>query len=119
MDIITGIGAGIYEELVFRLFLICILMFLFQDVLGLHRKNAVIFSVLLSAALFSAHHHIVFLNGQFGQVAPFSWPQFIFRTSAGVYFAVLFAARGFGITAGTHAFYDIIAALINARLLAG
>jgi hypothetical protein len=35
---------------------------------------------------------------------------------AGIYFAVLFAVRGFGIAAGTHAFYNIIAAVLNAFL---
>jgi len=73
-NIVTGIGAGIYEELVFRLILICLLMLLFQ----------------------------------------FNSIRFAFRTIAGIYFAVLFAIRGFGITAGTHAFYDIIATIINA-----
>ena len=43
----------------------------------------------------------------------FDWAKFTFRTIAGVYFAALFAIRGFGITAGTHAFYDIIATLIT------
>jgi len=115
-DIVTSIGAGIYEELIFRLILICALMILFQNVLQLDRKNSIILSVLISAALFSAHHHIVFLNGQLTQSAPFNWPEFVFRTIAGIYFAVLFAIRGFGITAGTHAFYDIIAVFINAFL---
>jgi membrane protease YdiL (CAAX protease family) len=113
-NIVTGIGAGIYEELVFRLILICLLMLLFQDFLRFKHKNAIIFSVIISAVLFSAHHHIIFLNGWFGQTAPFNWPEFSFRTIVGVYFAFLFAIRGFGITAGTHAFYDIIATLINA-----
>jgi len=113
-DIVTGIGAGIYEELVFRLILICALMVLFQNVLHLGHKNSIILSVLVSAALFSAHHHIVYLDGQFGPSAPFNWTEFGFRTIAGVYFAALFAVRGFGITAGTHAFYDIIATIINA-----
>jgi membrane protease YdiL (CAAX protease family) len=113
-SIVTGIGAGIYEELVFRLILICLLMLLFQDVLRLSHKNSIILSVLVSAALFSAHHHIVFLNGQLALSAAFNWTEFGFRTIAGVYFAVLFAIRGFGITAGTHAFYDIIATIINA-----
>jgi membrane protease YdiL (CAAX protease family) len=58
-NIITGIGAGIYEELIFRLILICILMMLFQDLMGFEHKNSIVFSVLISAALFSAHHHIV------------------------------------------------------------
>jgi hypothetical protein len=113
-NVVTGVGAGIYEELVFRLILICALMVLFQDVLGIGHRNAIMLSVLVSAALFSAHHHIIFVNGRFGRTAPFTWPEFGFRTAAGVYFAVLFAIRGFGITAGTHAFYDIIATVINA-----
>jgi len=113
-NIVTGIGAGIYEELIFRLILMCILMMLFQDIIRLSHKNSITLSVLVSAALFSAHHHIVFVNGQFAATTPFNWPEFGFRTIAGVYFAVLFAIRGFGITAGTHAFYDIIATIINA-----
>jgi hypothetical protein len=113
-SIVTGIGAGIYEELIFRLILICVLMILFQDVFGFARTNAIVLSVLISAALFSAHHHFVFVQGQFGYSAAFSWPEFAFRTVAGVYFAILFAFRGFGITAGTHAFYDIIATIVNA-----
>ena len=113
-NIVTGIGAGIYEELIFRLILICVLMLLFQDVLRFSRKNSIILAVLVSAALFSAHHHIVYLDGQLASSAPFNWTEFGFRTIAGVYFAILFAIRGFGITAGTHAFYDIIATLINA-----
>jgi hypothetical protein len=114
-NIITGIGAGIYEELVFRLILICILMLLLQDVLGLSHTNSIVLSVLISAALFSAHHHIDFISGQPNAIDPFNWTRFAFRTIAGIYFAILFAFRGFGITAGTHAFYNIIAVSITAR----
>jgi len=117
-DVVTGVGAGIYEELVFRLILICVLMVLFQDLIGLNHHNAIVLSVLISAALFSAHHHIVLVDGQLGRTAPFNWTEFGFRTVAGVYFAALFAIRGFGITAGTHAFYDIIATAINAYFFA-
>ena len=113
-NIITGIGAGIYEELVFRLILICLLMLLFQDVLKLTHRNSIILAVLISAALFSAHHHIDLFSGQLNANDPFNSIRFAFRTIAGIYFAVLFAIRGFGITAGTHAFYDIIATIINA-----
>ncbi len=113
-DVVTGIGAGIYEELVFRLILIAFFMIIFQDVMRLSQRHSVIFSIILSAALFSMHHHVIFLHGQFGQTTPFSWVEFTFRTLAGVYFAVLYAARGFGITAGTHAYYDIMAVLMNA-----
>ncbi|MBN2130961.1 MAG: CPBP family intramembrane metalloprotease [Sedimentisphaerales bacterium] len=113
-NIVTGVGAGIYEELVFRLILICALMVLFQDIIGVGHQNAIVLSVLISAALFSAHHHIIFVDRQLLLVDQPGWGKFLFRTLAGVYFAILFAARGFGITAGTHAFYDIIATIINA-----
>jgi hypothetical protein len=113
-DIVTGIGAGIYEELIFRLILISLLMIFLYDVCGFPHGNAIIISVILSAALFSVYHHIDFLTGR--QTEPFELMRFLFRTIAGVYFAVLFAVRGFGITAGTHAFYDIIAVFINAYL---
>ena len=113
-DIVTGIGAGIYEELLFRLILICAIMLLLQDIIGINQHSAVIIAVLTSAALFAAHHHIDFLTGRANQSDLFNWSEFAFRTAAGVYFAALFAIRGFGITAGTHAFYDIIATLISA-----
>jgi membrane protease YdiL (CAAX protease family) len=113
-NVVTGIGAGIYEELVFRLILIIALMVLFQDIFQLGRKISIILSVFISAALFGAYHHIVYLGGQFIQSSPFNWAEFGFRTIAGIYFAVLFAIRGFGITAGAHAFYDIIAVFMNA-----
>jgi hypothetical protein len=113
VNVITGTGAGIYEELIFRLILICALMLIFQDIIGLSHMTSMISAILISAALFSAHHHIIFMHGKFDQTAVFSWPPFLFRTIAGVYFAGLFAVRGFGITAGSHAFYDIIAAAIN------
>jgi membrane protease YdiL (CAAX protease family) len=113
-DIVTAVGAGIYEELVFRLILICALMVLFQDVIGLSHQNAIALSVLISAALFSAHHHVVWIDGRLVRGAPFIWAEFGFRTIAGIYFAILFAIRGFGITAGAHAFYDIIATVLLA-----
>ncbi len=116
IDVVTGIGAGIYEELVFRLILICLLMLLFQDLFKMEKKPAVILSVVISAVLFSVHHHIFFANGQFHQGDIFTVGKFIFRTIAGGYFAVLYAVRGFGITAGTHAFYNILAAMLRMLL---
>lgn len=116
MDLLTGIGAGIYEELIFRLILISLSMLFFETVLGIRRTKAVIISVIISSVLFSLHHHFVFLNGQFAVSERFTMIPFAFRTVAGVFFAVIFAARGFGIAAGTHAFYDIIATLLNAWL---
>jgi len=114
LNIVTGIGAGIYEEFVFRLILISLLMLLLQDVLKFSYRTSIILAVFIAAVLFSAHHHFFFLNGALLTGEAFSWPAFLFRTAAGLYFAAVFAIRGFGVTAGTHAFHNIIAALLNA-----
>ncbi len=114
--IVIGIGAGIYEELFFRLILICLFMLFLENVLGLKYATAAVIAVGVSAILFSVHHHIIFINGGFEIIENFTWPKMIFRTFAGVYFAVVFAFRGFGIAAGSHAFYDIIAAVLNATM---
>ena len=114
-NLVTGIGAGIYEELVFRLILICLLMLLFHDILRLTHSSSIVLSVLISAALFSAYHHVDFFSGQPNVTDPFNFTKFAFRTMAGIYFAALYAIRGFGITAGTHASYNIIAVSITAR----
>ncbi|MBM4104284.1 MAG: CPBP family intramembrane metalloprotease [Planctomycetes bacterium] len=113
-NIVTGIGAGIYEELVFRLILIILLMMLFQDVLRMEKDVAAVFAVLISAVLFSVHHHFFYVNGHFGRGEQFVWMTFFFRMLAGIYFAAIYILRGFGIVAGTHAFYDILAAVLNA-----
>ncbi|MDD5326717.1 MAG: CPBP family intramembrane metalloprotease [Phycisphaerae bacterium] len=113
-NVVTGIGAGIYEELVFRLILIIVLMTVFQHVFRLGHGISIILAVCISSALFGAYHHIIYMGGRFVQSSPFNWPEFSFRTIAGIYFAILFAIRGFGITAGAHAYYDIIAIFMNA-----
>lgn len=115
IQLVSGIGAGIYEELVFRLILISLLMLVFQDFLGITRRNSIILSVVISAVLFSVHHHIYFIDGRFvtPEEDPFVFSVFLFRTLAGIYFAAIFAIRGFAIAVGTHAFYDILVALLN------
>jgi len=112
-NVVTGIGAGIYEELIFRLILIYLLMFLFQDLLKFNKSHSLILSVLIAAILFSAHHHIFYIYGKLMPGEPFTFVKFAFRTLAGIYFAALFAVRGFAVTAGAHVFYNIIAAVLN------
>ncbi|MBN1844489.1 MAG: CPBP family intramembrane metalloprotease [Sedimentisphaerales bacterium] len=107
--LVTSIGAGIYEELIFRLILIGLLVMLLEDVFKIKPAIAVIVAVLLSSALFAAHHYVGIDAGQILLLPePFTLVGFTFRTIAGIYFALVFSWRGFGITAGTHAAYDII-----------
>lgn len=117
-DIVTSIGAGIYEELVFRLILISLIVMCLSDILGVSDKWSLALATFVSAILFSAHHHVFYVDGELRFAEVFSISSFVFRFLAGGYFAVIFASRGFGIAAGTHAFYDILAVTMNALFFA-
>jgi len=98
--LVYSIGAGIYEELLFRLIGIALLHMLLVDVLALPEKAGAAGAVGLSALAFAIYH--------FSDSNPFSISKCLFYTGAGVYFAVVYVLRGFGIVAGTHAIYDVI-----------
>jgi membrane protease YdiL (CAAX protease family) len=98
--LVLSMGAGIYEELVFRVFLVGGLFGLFHAA-GLDRRGAGVGAAVIAALIFSAFHYI----GPYGD--PWALPSFLFRALAGLAFSVLFLLRGFGITAWTHALYDI------------
>jgi membrane protease YdiL (CAAX protease family) len=100
-QVVTFVGAGIYEEVLFRLLLFSGLVALGRRLSG-SPALAVSLGALVSALLFSAAHHV----GPYGE--PFEGYNFLFRTVAGVYFALLFQLRGFGIAVGAHACYDVI-----------
>jgi hypothetical protein len=106
-QIIFSLGAGIYEELIFRLVAFTLLDLLLVDTLKIPRPRAIGLIVLIPALLFSAYHYL-------GNEA-FSYHTFAIRTLGGVYFGVIFLFRGFGITAGTHAAYNIFVILLQPR----
>jgi hypothetical protein len=98
--IVLSLGAGVYEELVFRVLLVGGLAGAFLAV-GLRRGQAGAVAALLAALVFSAFHYV----GPYGD--PFELSSFVFRFLAGLVFSGLFLLRGFGITAWTHALYDV------------
>jgi hypothetical protein len=105
--IVTFVGAGIYEEVLFRLVLFFVLARLFRYFF-FPPLIAALLTMIASAALFSASHHL----GPYGE--PFNNYVFIFRCLAGLYFALLYQLRGFGIAVGTHAFYDVLVGVLVA-----
>jgi membrane protease YdiL (CAAX protease family) len=100
-QVITYVGAGIYEEALFRLLLFTGLAWVLRRV-GLALAPATLLAALASAILFSTAHHI----GPYGQ--PYSNYLFLFRLLAGLYFALLYQMRGFGIAVGAHACYNLM-----------
>lgn len=108
--VIRSFGAGIYEELVFRLICITLLVILLIDIARLPRAFAAGVIIAASALLFAAQHHPP-LGAE-----PFNIVRFSFRTGAGLYLAGLFVFRGFGIAAGCHAFYNVLLVTASALL---
>ena len=98
--LVSYFGAGIYEEVLFRLLMLPGIAGLVALCGGTPRMR-IVGAVLLTSLLFSWAHYV----GAHGET--FLWFTFTFRFLAGVFFAMLFVYRGFGIAAGTHALYDI------------
>lgn len=102
---VSFVGAGIYEELLFRLMLLPAVAALLRW-LGCKPIWSLAGAAVVTGLIFAGAHHI----GTLGE--PFQWYAFGFRSIAGIFFAALFLCRGFGIAAGTHAAYDMLVGLI-------
>lgn len=104
------LGAGIYEELLFRLLLLPPAVAVLQRI-GLKRMPSLLLASAVTSLAFAAAHY----DAQFtvaGRLV--QWPgetfhaiTFSFRALAGGFFCLLFFTRGFGIAAAAHALYDI------------
>lgn len=100
-QLVRYVGAGIYEEVLFRLMLFSTLALLFKFSL-LPNLITIPLAATAGALLFAAAHHI----GPHGE--PMNLERFAFRVVAGLLFTALYQFRGFGVAVGTHAGYDIL-----------
>ncbi len=104
VEILTGIGAGIYEEFLFRLAGIGLIMLILVDLMKVSKKPSAVIAVVATSVCFSLYHFI-------GPDA-FDFRLFVFRGIAGAYLATLYVARGFGIAVGAHACYNVVVSLM-------
>ena len=105
--LVMSIGAGVWEETVFRLGLLAGLAALGERVFGIRRPIALLGAFFISAFLFSAAHHIP----PYGD--PLRLGIFTYRFLAGIFFGLLFWFRGFAVAAYTHALYDLYVLVIH------
>lgn len=98
---VTYLGAGIYEEVFFRLVVFLGAIVLLKSAL-VPQLPAMIGATMLSALSFAAVHHM----GSHGEAA--NGYVFVFRSLAGLLFTLLFLARGLGVAVGAHACYDVL-----------
>jgi len=106
-NVVLYCGAGIYEELVFRAFLLTLIIALFNLILH-QKRTALISAAVLGALLFSTFHYI----GPSGDA--FAVGSFLQRALGGLYFSILYITRGFGVAAASHALYDIFVEILQA-----
>jgi hypothetical protein len=101
-DMVLSIGAGVYEEIVFRFCVATLVVLLVDDLLGAGRVVAGVAAVLVSGILFAAFHHV----GADGE--PFKLATFVFRGLAGALLTCLYLGRGLALCVYTHAIYDVL-----------
>ncbi len=107
--VVGFLGAGLYEEALFRLALIPVL-YRASRLLLIPPLFACTLAVTASSLVFSLAHHA----GVPGEA--FTWFAFVFRWLAGVFFAWVFVTRGFGIAVGTHTAYDLLVGWFDVHL---
>lgn len=101
-QVTLAIGAGIYEEILFRVLLIAGLTRLLGFIFLWKQLARKIVALIISGGIFSAFHFM----GEYGDF--FSMELFLLRFFAGIILGGLYLFRGFGITAYTHSIYDLI-----------
>jgi hypothetical protein len=105
--VVMSLGAGVYEELVFRLGLLGGLFYVADRIFRLGKWPSLALALLLSSLAFSAAHHVP----PYGD--PLRIDVFTFRALAGVFFGLLFWFRGLAVAVYTHALYDVYVLLIR------
>jgi len=103
--VVLALGAGVHEELFFRLLLLGGLAYVLER--ALPRTTAILLAFLISSALFSAAHHM----GKLGD--PFTAGVFTYRLLAGLVFATIYWFRGFAVAVYTHALYDVYVMILR------
>ena len=106
--LMLSLGAGLYEELLFRVLLVGGLAWLLHRMVGGSRVMTGLIAAGIGALVFSAFHYI----GQYGD--PWELGSFTYRAIAGLVFSGMYLTRGFGITAWTHALYDVYVMIVLA-----
>ncbi|MFN0132989.1 MAG: type II CAAX prenyl endopeptidase Rce1 family protein [Phycisphaerales bacterium] len=96
-----SIGAGLYEEFLFRLVGLTLCHAILLDLLRLPNSWATPMSIVAAGIAFALYHDVAAGGGHV------RWAELVALGVAGVFFGVVFVYRGFGIVAMVHALYDI------------
>jgi membrane protease YdiL (CAAX protease family) len=95
-------GAGLYEELLFRMIVIAAAHALLVDVMRLPNALGAVLAVVVSAVAFAIYHKSPDLTAL----------DTAFYGLAGVYFGTLYLTRGFGLVVTVHTLYDVLVLVV-------
>lgn len=100
--VVMSIGAGLYEEFLFRWILVAVIHATLADGLRVADRTATGVAIAVSSLLFMVAHQ------------PPDAAHALFYLGSGVFFSVVYVVREFGVAAGTHAAYDILVEVLGA-----
>ncbi len=100
--LLLALGAGVYEELLFRLLLVGGGVLLFTRVFLWNRALSTTVALVASGVLFALAHHIGPMSDDFDSYV------FVFRAVSGVLLGLIYVFRGLGIAVWTHATYNAL-----------
>ncbi|MCF7822861.1 MAG: CPBP family intramembrane metalloprotease [Candidatus Marinimicrobia bacterium] len=98
-NINLAIGAGIFEEMIFRMVIITALIVVLNRGLNISHSVSNILAILVAACIFAAFH--LFMES-------YSLPVFAQRVSGGVFLGILYNFRGYGISVYTHIIFNFL-----------
>jgi membrane protease YdiL (CAAX protease family) len=101
---VLSIGAGLYEELVFRMILLAAVHMVLADFARVRSDISAAVAITVSAIAFALYHDLSADGAALAQSA--------FYVLAGVYFGAVYAVRGFGVVVGAHAIYDFMVLVV-------
>ena len=99
-QVALSLGAGLYEELLFRVVLVSGVFYII-NLFGSNSNRSYFITAVIAALIFSAVHY----TGSLGDT--FTLSSFTFRFLFGLALNALYIVRGFGVAAWTHAIYDL------------
>jgi len=98
--LLFSLGAGLYEELVFRFLALGLLHLALSDLARLPAAWSAGLAVTLSSLAFAFYH--------FPALESLELTRFLAYFTAGLYFALIYLGRGLGIVVAVHALYDVL-----------
>jgi len=103
--VVLSVGAGVYEEVVFRVVVLGALYYGLKATGKVKPSAAAFVAIVVSSGAFAMCHHV----GPYGD--PLEWGRMAYRFVMGVCFAGIYIYRGLGIVVYAHALYDIFVSL--------